>query len=72
MSACIDGSASRFYKSGIFNKACKQDNHAVIIVGYGIENGQKYYKIRNSWGPKWGKMDILQLPVTRTIKTPAF
>lgn len=28
--------------------------HSVAIIGFGIENGTRYYLIKNSWGSDWG------------------
>ena len=48
----IDGSSQPFifYKSGIFTQSrCSENkNHAVIIVGFGTENGKDFWWIRNS------------------------
>ena len=28
--------------------------HSTLVVGWGEENGMKYWKVRNSYGPTWG------------------
>ncbi|CAL9779582.1 unnamed protein product [Musa acuminata subsp. burmannicoides] len=49
----------RFYKGGVYtSETCGNTeldvNHAVLAVGYGVENGIPYWLIKNSWGSDWG------------------
>lgn len=52
-------SSFQSYKSGVYTsntcgKTPMDVNHAVLAVGYGVENGMPYWIIKNSWGAEWG------------------
>ena len=38
-----------------------QCNHAVVAVGWGVENGIKYWLIKNSWGENWGDKGFIKV-----------
>jgi len=65
----IDASQKSFqlYQSGIYyDEKCSQTpDHAVVAVGYGSENGQDYYIVRNSWGTTWGEQGYVKMARNR-------
>ncbi|CDW72368.1 UNKNOWN [Stylonychia lemnae] len=57
------GSTFRLYKSGIItSSACGTSlDHAVLLVGYGSQNGQSYWIVKNSWGTTWGESGYVRI-----------
>jgi len=51
------------YVGGIYHHVTGQEEggHAVKMVGWGVENGQKYWKVANSWNPYWGEKGYFRI-----------
>ena len=58
-----DSSVFQFYKSGVVTStSCGTTlNHALLIVGYGTENGIPYWLCKNSWGRVWGDVGYIKI-----------
>lgn len=52
----------QLYKSGVFTGDCGTSlDHGVLAVGYGTEDGEDFYLVKNSWSNTWGDGGYIKL-----------
>ena len=64
LSVAIDdgGYAFQLYSAGVFSGQCgKNLNHGVTVVGYGEDDGQKFWLVKNSWGLGRGESGYIRI-----------
>lgn len=64
MAFYINGDVLQHYSSGILTlSTCSVNpvNHCVVLVGYGTENGQDYWRFQNSWNTNWGEAGFFRV-----------
>jgi len=57
-----DQAAFQYYSSGVLTGLCGTSlDHGVLVVGYGTDGTQEYWKVKNSWGTTWGEAGYVQI-----------
>jgi len=64
ISVAIDASQLQFYHTGILScSSVNALNHGLLLVGYGQEQGNSYWILKNSWGSSWGMDGYLYVSI---------
>jgi len=75
VSIAIDIEPTKDYETGIVDMmGCTQVNHAVLLVGFGIEasTNRGYWLIKNNWGDWWGEKGFMRAYIKDDVKGNCF
>ena len=61
------GGVQGVYESTLCHDEPQTVNHAVLAVGYGVEDGAKYWTIKNSWGFGWGNNGYFRIARSKNM-----
>lgn len=66
LAIALNADTLQFYNGGIIDADASECdpqgiNHGVTMVGYGSENGQDYWIVKNSWGSNWGEQGYFRM-----------
>jgi cathepsin F len=66
LSITINARLLQYYRGGVldvpYSMCPYAPNQGVNIVGYGVtRTGIKYWKVRNTWGPRWGEKGYFRI-----------
>lgn len=52
-----------YYKEGVYQHVtgAKLGGHAIMLIGWGEENGVKYWQAVNSWNDNWGDKETFKI-----------
>ena len=74
VSVAIEADTKYFqsYKSGVLTgDSCGTTlDHGVLVVGYGTENGQDYWLVKNSWSASWGDEGYIKIGRSDSTNSP--